>query len=689
MREQKLLSFVDITALSIVTASLAATCSLALGQFTPLGSIGIAVALSAGVTLYLRMARGYRMNTTFSGLIVPALLLLLLAAAFRLTPYDWTAGGQDQGVYTNMSRHFQTTGEVFVTDEIRKGLPADLQAMYDATNYALVAPDARVAGRKEGSFLPGLYIKDVEKSQHVFQFYHVHPLWMAIAAQLFGDDKRTYSLLLFSLISVLMLYLLAFELTGSRLLAAGTGALLALNPLHAYLSKFPVTEVVALAFSSLSFYYLVRYYNLSKSGEYPAFFLVLSALSMACLFFTRISGFMYVPFFYLLLLSVEVYTKDAVVRKQLRLYVIGVFLLYSLSVLYGLAFSYPYASDIYRLSFTRALGGSWQLRLTVIVGGLVALYPIVAFFGRAHALADVRARLLSLRQYLPLVFLAFLLLGAYKAYQLGFTTALLENPWYGDRWGAAGTGAKALLYWSPLVLFEYLSPFIGLLFCYVLITTRKTLTAEKSLLLMFLLFFFAYICVLQWFIPYQYYYARYLLSEVLPYMLLFTVIGIAELPKFRKTAYVLLVCAGTYMLLITSTQFRGEDMGGFKESVDELAEYVTPEDILIVDQRWMYSALGAEIKTPLIFHYDFNVVSSDINTVEPFITHYCSDQRQFVYYLSIGRQPGLGQPHKLWRMSVEIFEKPPYIPTKIAKDSLPYYLYKVSCPRWLRSLGIS
>ena len=683
MREQKLLSVVDIAALLLLIASLAATCSLALGQFTTLGALGIAIALTAGITIYLLMSRGYQKNTSINGLLIPALSLLLLAAVFRYAPYDWTAGGQDQGVYTSMSRHFQETGQVFVTDKARESLPDELRATYDSTNYAIAGPEARVEGQKEGSFLPGLYVKYQAASQHVFQFYHLHPLWMAMFGELFGDDNRTYSLVFFSLISVLMFYLLAFELTGSRFLAFVAGGLLALNPLHAYFSKFPVTEVMALAFSLMSFYYLLRYYNLAKSRQYPRFYLVLSALAMGCLFFTRISGFMYVPFFYLLLLAVEAYAGDSVLRRQLRVYVLGVFLLYGLSVAYGLAYSYPYASDIYRLSFTRALGQPWQQRLALIVVALIIFYPLVVVFGRRQAFAGAREWLLAWRQYTPYMFLALLLLGGYQAYQLGFTNALLDNPVYGERWGAAGTGTTAFLYWSPVVLLQYLSPFIGLLFIYVLVASRKSFTAERSLLLLFLLFFFAYICVLQWFIPYQYYYARYLLSEALPYMLLFTVTGIAGLTRFRKAAYALVACAAVYMLAITATQFRGEDLGGFKESLDELAEYVTPEDILIVDQRWMYSVGGSEIKTALLFHYNLNVVSADSKTGGTFIDHYCSAGRPYVFYNSVGRQPGLGNPFKVWRVSVELFDKTHYVPTNIAEDSMPYYLYRISCPRWL------
>ncbi|MEP4149527.1 MAG: hypothetical protein ABJL54_20080 [Halioglobus sp.] len=156
MNEQRILSVVDITAIATVLVSLVATCALALGKFTPLGSLGIAFVLTAGVTIYLRRARGYRMQTAANGLLIPVLLLLLLASAFRLTPYSWTAGGQDQGVYTNMSRHFQTTGEVSVTDKTREALPTELRVMYDATNYALAGPEARVEDRKEGSLdFPG------------------------------------------------------------------------------------------------------------------------------------------------------------------------------------------------------------------------------------------------------------------------------------------------------------------------------------------------------------------------------------------------------------------------------------------------------------------------------------------------------------------------------------------------------
>lgn len=666
----------------ILSVSILSVSLLALGRFSVLWALLPAGLLTIVAGLFSFRSWDRKLSFTLFIPCVGFFVVLLVAVIFRLSPYSWIAGAQDQGVYVNMSKHFQRTGQLFLTDEVRESLPSELKDIYDTTNYGV---NVRVEGKKEGSFLPGLYIKDLDTSQHVFQFYHLHPLWMALFGEVLGDDNRTYSLVFFSLISILAFYLLAFELTGSRLLAWIAGGLLALNPLHAFFSKFPATEVVALAFSLLSFYHLLKYYNRAKAGEHYLPFLILSALSMGCMFFTRISGFMYIPFFYLLLLVVEVYGADKRLKTYLRTYVFSVFFLYGLSVLYGLTYSYPYATEIYHKSFRRALGGDWQQRLALVVAALSFIYPLVIYFTRSKFSGGMKKGLISLQQYIPYVFLVFFILGAYKVYQLGFTDALINSSLYGVRWGAAGTGAKALLYWSPVVLVEYLSPFISILFVYTLIVTRKTLNVERTLLLLFVLSFFAYICVLQWFIPYQYYYARYLLSEALPYTLLFTVTGIAILPNRKKVAYSLVVCAAIYMLAFSATQFRGKDMGGLKESLDELAETVTEDDILLVGQRWVYSTLTSELKTPLTFYYNFNVISTDSKSSEPFIGYFCGQDRPYIYYFSRGEQPGLGRPLKVLNISAEIFEHTPYIPTQIVKGSVKHHLYKISCPKWLRS----
>ncbi len=245
--------------------------------FLPLGWFQVSFVVVAGLLLtaiitYYRQSHEkiYSSDQTFEQAHLTAIILLILMALlFRAEPYFYVMGGQDQGVYVNMSAVFERTSQIFQKDHVARQIKAEsIRKLYERYNYKLEEnTELRLEGEKEGVYLPGIYIKDIDRSEFVFQFYHLHPIWMAIFGHLFGIQNSVYSLTLFSVLSVVYLYLLAFELSGSRRLAFISGALIALNPLHAFFSKFPVTEVVALFFSSASFYYLLRYYKTSLGNR--------------------------------------------------------------------------------------------------------------------------------------------------------------------------------------------------------------------------------------------------------------------------------------------------------------------------------------------------------------------------------------------------------------------------------------
>jgi len=203
------------------------------------------------------------------------------------------------------------------------------------------------------------------------------------------------------------------------------------------------------------------------------------------------------------------------------------------------------------------------------------------------------------------------------------------------------------------------------------------------MLLVFILLFFAYVSVLQWFIPYQYYYARYLLSEALPYMLLFSVIGISTLSRRKPWAYALLILSGVYMATFSATQFRGKDMDGLRQSLDQLTTYVKKDDILLVGPQWVWSVHQAELKMPLKFYYNYDVISTGSRNPERFLDYYCST-RELIYYLGGEQTQGLGTPLKILEMKAEIFEHTPYIPTKMIEQSINFGLFRVDCDGWNR-----
>lgn len=678
-KENKIeLSFLDIATALLICISGLAVATLALGLFNPKFVVVGTLLLFCSVA-YLAGDRLRVAPFEWKSFWL-VLTLLLTGFMFRAEPFHYVAGGQDQGVYVSMSKHFERTGEVFYTDQVRARLPEQLKEAYDSQNYEIQSKPWWVEGKKEGYFWPGLYLKDQNKSQHVFQFYHLHPLWMGIFGGIFGNDYRFYSLTLFSLFSIFVFYALARELSGSKALGFVAGAILAINPLHVFFSKWPVAEVVALTFSLTSLYYLLRFYKSSRSNDYRPVFLMVSALAMGCMFFTRITGFMYLPFFYLLLISVELYARDNLLRIQFRWYVAGVFLLYGLSVLYGLTYSYPYATDIYRISFARALGEFGELKLVLLGLILTLLYLQLAFIGRKPIMNSARLWILKLQQYIPYFFIFFLLVGSYRVYQLGFTDSLLDQYRY-SRWGGIGTGIQVIFHWSPVVLVQYLSPFISLLFFYVLFASKGRLPPEKTMLLLLLLSFFAYLCVLQWFIAYQYYYARYLLTEALPFTLLFSITGVARLTRFKKIAYIAIASAAFYMLVFTSIQMRTQDLEGFEKSLMELEKYVGAKDVLILEKR-SPSIGGHKLRSTLSAYLGYDVLTVDEESLRQFSAFFCSKNRN-VFWLGKAMDSDIFLPVSSIPVAFEISEHSRHIPLTSSIMSGGLKLGKLPCDTYL------
>lgn len=667
----------DVLIVFILITSAISISSLVLNFF----QVHISVILSMILTLSVFWIKNKTWKVDFnikkSIHVLSVLMLILIGLLFRSEPYHYIAGGQDEGVYVNMSQYYDKYGEIFITDKVRENLTDELKKPYDSMNLRIERRNhVRVEDQKEGAYLPGIYVKDQQNSQYVFQFYQLHPIWMSIFGKIFGDENRTYSLVFFSILSLVAFYLLAYEFTKNRYLAFCAGALLAINPLHAFFSKFPVTEVMALSFTTLSFFYLLKYYNLARDKLYFPVYLVLSALLMAGMFFTRISGFMYIPFFYMILMLVHIYIDDQKLKSQLVKYIFLVFLLYAISVLYGLAFSYPYSTDIYRLSFTQVFGGDWQGVLLFLLGVSVLFYLALIRFSVTEYRAGVKKYIASLRKVIPYLFLIVFALGLYKVYQLGFTEKYIEHPWYRYRWEAVGNEWEAFLYWGVFVVFEYLSPFIFVVFGYVLFSQAKENNAVKTLLVLFILLFFVHISLIQWFIPYQYYYARYLVSEALPFILLFSVIGLGSIVRFRKTAYILIAISALYMLSFTVMQFKGKEMRGLHASLMELKKYIGKDDILMLDERALH--IGGEIKTTLKFYYNYNVLSVETKDREKFIDFYCSKNKN-IYFFSVDGKHEYADHIKNIQVNVELFEHVNHIPMIMVYLSKQFYLSKVEC----------
>jgi len=521
-------------------------------------------------------------------------LIVGVGLLFRLTPDAYILGGQDQGVYVNTAMELARTGSLVPVDTVLEKIsdPAALET-YRLTNY------------NGASFLPGVY---ATSKGLVFQFYHVFPVWMALFGDGFGPDVAVYALTFLSLLSLLFFHRLAYLITGNANAGLAAALLLAVNPLHAFFSKFPVTEVPTLAFSLMAFSFLLTYWK-RPEAKGAIRFVALSVMAMGCLFMTRISGFMYVPFVVAVSVLALVFDDNAARRKNLLLWAVLVLAAYAISVLYGLKWSAPYARDIYRLSFAMVLGTKWKLALLGCLG-FAALAWFLVWFGskRPATLGLMRKALAAGMKLLPVLGVAIAAIGLYKAYRLGYTDAYASDPWIGQRFKLSHQGVRSLLSVSLIASAVYMSPFILVASFFAAFRTKGS--PLLSVLLLFVTCFFVLVVMLQGVIAYQPYYARYLLSEFVPYTILLVVCVWAQSTagKERKSALLgySLLLGGVYCAALSFAQLGKSEHEGVAESIDKMTSRFDRGDLILIDAA-LRSPGARELKTTLMYTMGLNV----------------------------------------------------------------------------------
>lgn len=595
-------SLADAIVIWVVCVSVVALTLFVLDAFQPKQAMLLGAACAVSLGALLRRRAGSLADESALGM--PLLVaLLLLAALFRVEPFPWINGGQDQGVYVNMSAHYQRGGGTFIDDPVPDVL--EKSGLSDVYSRNL----------NRGGFQPGVYYGG--EKDYVFQFYDLHPLWMAIFADTLGDDARVYALTFFSLLSIGFLTLLAWELSGSPGAAVATGLLLALNPLHAFFSKWPVTEVVALAFSSIGLYYLARAWRLAGQPVRARWSLALAGLALSLLFFVRISGFLYLPLLWAVFV-VGVWLSSVQGNRfgrDLVIFAIACMGFYGLSVLYGLWSSPLYAVDIYRATFGRLAGGHWVAAMSVL-----ALLLLLSMMAATGWLQHRGARLRDAAWVQPRWLVALLasitalavLYSLYQVYRLGYTNAFASAPWLGVLWNLSGSGWGAVERSTALNALLYASPFLVVPGIFAVL--RKETRWSLALLCILPAAALTAFVVPNPAIPYQYYYARYLLSEVVPYgIVIFTVAMTSSTALlWRRAGWAMVLASSVLFGFFTLRQFGAEEGVRPLKVLREIAAQVDDGDVLLIEANgWRIPR--PFVVTPLRFYFGLNtfVISRD------------------------------------------------------------------------------
>lgn len=568
--------------------------------------------------------------------------ILLIALFFTAKPYLHVMGGQDQGLYINMSATYERTGSTFIKDNLRASLAEGEKNLYDANNF----------------YHLGVYTQDLNESKYVYQFYPLHPIWLAIFGKIFGPDNRVYSLVFFSLISLVTLFLLACELSNGEKTSGYLMAIfLAVNPLFTFFSKFPLSEIVMLAFSSLGFYYLLRYYRKAKEGQRNVLYLLLSALAFFSLFFVHISGFFYMPIFYVLLILTLLYITDHTLKRRLIFYYFSVFFGYFLSIIYGLIYSPVYANDIYRLELSRLL---------VINPTVEIALGIVLAFSLPFVVIRYRNHLKNLAKHWQSYVFTLLAFFIFLLIPLNILQA-----------NSVGIDLRTT---SSYITMLYLTPFGVVLYLLGLKEMRKRHETPVFILLLLLLLFWTAKAFGSISINYQYYGARYLFNEVFVYSLLVVALYAGHLfrsANLKRLCAVFMV-AGIllYSAYFTSFQLQGQEADGSNQALKLVAAELDEKDLLVS------TFSDNEVTTPLAHYFGLNVFVlpkeklSDTDLTNTFLNTFND-----VFVLSNGPLANTNlETVNMIAYKQGIFERPA---TRIPKEFFYHrlmnlYLYKIS-----------
>ena len=638
----------DFLVLAAVSISFAAVALLVVNRFDARIAV-IAGLILATAVRWFTPARFDAERASAGKPVGPVLLLVLVAALpFRTEPFPTIEDDRDQGVYASMSAHLQREGTAFVDDRLPEALPDQRSREI----YRAGAPADSDAGNPER---PDLHLSPTGDGD-VFRVAPLHPLWMAIFAEAFGDAARFHALGFFGLLGVLGLSLLAFELTGSRPAAFAAGILVATNPLHVFFSRSPASEAVALAFSSLGFYYLARALRGMWRDAPAATTVSLVTLAAACValvFFVRGDGFPYVsslaPLF-ALGAWLKLRNREARARPVLG-FCAAVAGLCGASVLYGLGYSTGDAPGVYERTLERLLGDGWPL---VVAGALALAATALAEVARNPQRPAVRRFLARAADPRPWIGLASLLVATalagslLKTYLIGFTELYAEDTVYREL-GIVGAGAGVFLQSGAAGWLLYVTPWLAAVAVWGM--HRLPRRWPTAILYLFLAVCMASILLLDVPVVHRHYdHARHLLGEIVPYSLIIAVAVTFLTPRgaFRRLGLAAILAAIPFQVFFTTKQMPVREGVQPYQVMSRIADAVG-NGVLLFDVEGFREGTGfstpPRLQTPLTHYFGLRVfpyhAANQVGDVVRSFEAAAGGERLWLLTPAAGAYPGL------------------------------------------------
>ncbi len=341
-------------------------------------------------------------------------LWLAVAAWLFLRPHEFIIGGADAGVYVNLAASIHARGSILIQDEVL--------ATLDPALYPVLL---RSLPPKEASpyyLLPGFYVLGEPRGQVTPQFYHLHPVWQAVAYGLGGVRAALMLPGLWAMLGSLAIYLFARRLLGwpaAMLTLAG----LSLNALQVWFARYPTAETLTQFLLWLGLWALGMWLMNEKA---PApFWGLLAGLALGQVMLVRIDTY----FLLGIPLAVGVWLLwHGRLRREHGWFFLPIGLTAVYSLVHARWQSAPYFSNTfgYVLLMARVY---WPAVAATAVAGLALLLLALHYRQRLNVPGRYRSWILAA------AVAAILLLAAYGWFIRPFTADILPEwqDWYGGR----------------------------------------------------------------------------------------------------------------------------------------------------------------------------------------------------------------------------------------------------------------
>jgi len=572
-------SWHELAVLLLGYTSLAGVSLLALQAFTAVGALTIGVAVTVFTLLVFRIDR----LPTISKPSFLSIVVGCVALVFRFEQWPNLAGGQDQGMYTNMSEVIQRGGSLGFVDHFRQGLSESLQSAYDRTD------------------LLSLSLVDPVTSTFQIEFYPLHPIWMSIGDFFLDGYGRHLPLLGFAFLGLVGGYFLAIEVDGREKVAYLFAGFLAVNPALAFFGKFPVAETLAMAFVINGFLFVARYLNGGRTTRFRP--LLLAALCFLSLSFVRWQVVLYLPAIFLLAVLCLMPVLLSTTRRRLIHVMCVVLGSFGISLCYY-AWRQPILAEKLGIALAKEV---WQPVLLGFGFLLLSMFLFGIWRWRRkvpeRVLCEIARFKAALIKYAPVLLLLAFALSIWSALTLYHGGVLY--PW-GD---SVATGDPLIFrYHAMYRLMLFLSPFGFLVLLATPYLLRRTV---GSGLLCGLLAILWVVALTRPYVPYLYYYGRYLVVDLLPLALLLVAMSVVGIKDRGFPVLARFVVAGVlgWSLFFSFAQI-GHTEGEPNQSFEHILENVDDGDILVLPE------LDQRLVVPLRVTYQSSVFVLD-GLVEP------------------------------------------------------------------------